>query len=179
VTERLGATALAGWLNDTGRRSRHGRLWSNQTVLRVLRNPVYLGTISHAGHTYDGKHEPIIGTDLHARAQALLDQRGAAATVAAPTVSEYLLTGKMRCTSCGGAYIGAGAHGRTGYYRYYVCRTRQAKGTHGCHGPRIPADLLQTAILDALLASYSDTDLLLDAARSPRRDRGRPATARR
>ncbi|MHB8669907.1 MAG: recombinase family protein [Acidimicrobiales bacterium] len=164
VDERLGASALAGWLNDTGRRSRLGGLWSNQTVLRVLRNPVYLGKIAHGDQLYDAKHDPIIDTHLHARVQALLDERAAASAMTAPSASEYLLTGKLRCTACHGAYVGAGAHGRGGYYRYYVCRTRQAKGTHGCHGPRIVADQLETAVLDALVATYAATDLLLEAA---------------
>jgi site-specific DNA recombinase len=47
VEERYGATALADWLNHNGQRSRYDRLWSNQTVLRVLSNPVYLGKIAH------------------------------------------------------------------------------------------------------------------------------------
>lgn len=117
VEERYGATALANWLNDTGQRSRYDRLWSDQTVLRVLRNPVYLGKIAHGEDLHDGKHEAIVDESVFASAQKLLDGRAAESTTIRPTTSEYLLSGKLRCQSCGGSFVGAGAHGRNGYYR--------------------------------------------------------------
>ena len=156
VEERYGATALAHWLNNTGQRSRQGGLWSNQGVLRVLRNPVYLGKIAHGDDLHDGKHEPILDDGVYARAQLLLDERAAASTSIRPTTSEYLLSGLLRCEACRGAYVGAGAHGRNGFYRYYVCRTRQAKGARACAGPRIPADDLEDAIAIALVDTYDD-----------------------
>ncbi|MGH9074832.1 MAG: recombinase family protein, partial [Acidimicrobiales bacterium] len=154
--ERLGATALANWLNDTGRRSRGGRLWSNQMVLRVLRNPVYLGKISHGDDLHEGKHGAIVDEAAFARAQALLDERAAESTKVRPTTSAYLLSGLLRCQACQGAYVGAGAHGRNGFYRYYVCRTRQAKGPRACPGKRIPADDLEAAVTGSLLQTYGD-----------------------
>jgi hypothetical protein len=96
VDERLGATALANRLNDTGQRNRNDRLWSNQTVLRVLRNPVYIGKISHGDDLYDGKHNPVIHPDVFANDQ-LLAERAAESATLAPTLSEYLLSGKLRC----------------------------------------------------------------------------------
>ncbi|MGH9055769.1 MAG: recombinase zinc beta ribbon domain-containing protein [Acidimicrobiales bacterium] len=133
-------------------------------MLRVLRNPVYLGKIAHGDELHEGKHEAILDETIFASAQQLLDERAAESTTIRPTTSEYLLSGKLRCQSCGGAYIGAGAHGSNGFYRYYVCRTRQAKGARACTAPRVPADDLEDAITAALLATYSDYDLLQRAA---------------
>jgi len=135
--ERSGAPGLAHWLNDTGRRSRRCRLWSTQTVLRVLRNPVYVGKIVHGEDLHEGKHEPILDKATFARAQLLLQAGSAESPAVRPNSSDYLLSGLLRCTACHGAYVGAGAHGRGGFYRYYVCRTGQAKGAHACAGPRI------------------------------------------
>ena len=56
---------------------------------------------------------------------------------------------RRQAQSCGGAYIGAGAHGRNGFYRYYLCRTRQAKGARACTAPRVPEVV---AALSELLA---------------------------
>ncbi len=39
VTERLGATLIAGWLNETGRRTNYGNLWTAKGVPALLRNP--------------------------------------------------------------------------------------------------------------------------------------------
>jgi site-specific DNA recombinase len=124
-------------------------------VLRVIRNPVYIGKITHGIEIYDGKHEPIVDGDVFARAQVLLEERSADAAVIAPTTSEYLLSGLLRCQACRGAYVGAGAHGRSGFYRYYVCRTRQAKGARACSGQRVPADDLEAAVGANLLEAFT------------------------
>ena len=161
--EHLGATGLANRLNGAGLRNRGDRLWSNQTVLRVLRNPVYVGKISHGDEIYDGKHPSIIDDDLFARAEALLDERAALVENRAPNTSGYLLTGMLRCRACGGAYFGAGTKGRNGFYRYYACRNRQTKGTYGCRSGRIPAEDLETAVIDDLLRTLSRSDLFEQA----------------
>jgi site-specific DNA recombinase len=128
VDERLGAKAIANWLNDTGRRTRSGNLWTGQAALRLLRNPVYLGKIRHDETTHDGKHDAILDDEVFEQAQDLLDEQAAEAVDRA-AASDYLLSGLTRCTTCcGGAYIGAGAQGKNRYYRYYVCRSRQTKG---------------------------------------------------
>ncbi len=162
--ERLGAASVAHWLNDSGHRSRHDRLWTNQTVLRVLRNPVYIGKIAHGDDLHDGKHEAIIEDRIFARTQKVLDERAATSATVRPTTSPYLLSGKLRCQVCGGAYVGTGAHGRNGFYRYYVCRTRQKTGGRGCSSQRLPADDLEGAITEALVSTYADYDLLAQAA---------------
>ena len=91
-----------------------------------------LGKIAHGDDLHDGKHEAIIDDErLRPDAQKLLDERAAESTTIRPTTSAYLLSGKLRCQSCGGSFVGAGAHGRNGYYRYYVCRTRQKPRVHG------------------------------------------------
>ena len=161
--EHLGATGLANRLNSAGLRNRGDRLWSNQTVLRVLRNSVYVGKISHGDEVYDGKHPSIVDGDLFARARALLDERAALVANRAPNTSEYLLTGMLRCRACGGAYFGAGTKGRNGFYRYYACRNRQTKGTYGCQRTRIPAEDLEAAVIDDLIRTLSRSDLFEQA----------------
>ena len=158
VTERLGATAIANWLNDTGRRTKYGSLWSGQTVLRMLRNPVYIGKISHDDATHDGKHDAILDPAVFEQAQQILDER-AGDRPQLMSKSDYLLSGLTRCTSCHGAYVGISANGRLGRYRYYACRSRQAKGKRACPAERVRADGLETAVIDAVLDTYANIDL--------------------
>ena len=153
----------ANRLNGAGLRNRGDRLWSNQTVLRVLRNPVYVGKISHGDEVYEGKHPSIIEGDLFARARALLDERAALVENRAPNTSDYLLTGMLRCRACGGAYFRAGTKGRNGFYRYYACRNRQTKGIYGCRSTRIPAETLEAAVIDDLIRTLSRSDLFEQA----------------
>lgn len=163
IDERLRATAISNWLNETGRRTRQGRLWSNQRVLRILSNPVYIGKIRHGEAIHEGKHPAIISDDLFERAQHRSDPPVYETAIDAPEESDYLLSGLVRCQGCGGAYIGAGAHGRSAFYRYYVCRARQVRGARACDGPRLPADDLEEATLRSLLATYEDLDLFEEA----------------
>jgi site-specific DNA recombinase len=66
----------------------------------------------------------------------------------------------VRCTRCGQRYIGNAAHGKTGKrYRYYTCYSRQRYGTSTCSADRLPADQLERAVLNALLATYRRADL--------------------
>jgi len=164
VDEHCGAPSLAHWLNDTGQRSRRDRLWSTQTVLRVLRNPVYLGKIAHGEDVHDGKHKAILDKQTFNQAQQLLGQRSTGTAAVVPNTSDYLLSGLLRCTACHGAYIGVGAHGRGGFYRYYICRTAHAKGAPACPGPRIPAPTLEDAITTALIDTYDNSQLFEQAA---------------
>ena len=161
--EHLGATSLANRLNGAGLRNRGDRLWRNQTVLRVLRNPVNVGNISQGDEVYDGKHPSVIDDDLFARAQTLIDERAATVENRAPNTSEYLLTGMLRCRACGGAHFGAGSKGRNGFYRCYACRNRQTKGTYACQSTRVPAEDLETAAVDDLLRTVARSDLFEQA----------------
>lgn len=181
VDEHLGAKAIANWLNDTGRRTRTGNLWTGQAVLRLLRNPVYLGKIRHDDVTHDGKHDAILDTDRFEQAQKLLDDQAAEAADRA-AASDYLLSGLTRCTSCGGAYIGAGAQGKNRYYRYYVCRSQQTKGQRACCSQRVPAEDLENGVIDALLDTYCDLDQFEQGLRhrhgpAPRRPAQAPTRA--
>jgi len=138
-------------------------VWSLQGVLHVLRNSVHIGKIAHGEELYEGKHEAIVDAGVFAQAQLILSERAEVA-VARPNSSDYLLSGKLRCRSCEGAYVGAGAHGRSGFYRYYVCRTRQAKGPGACRAEQVPADDLENAVSAALVTIYSDYDFIKQAA---------------
>ena len=166
ANDHLGAKAIAVRFNEAGKRSRYERLWTNQTILRVIRNTVYIGKIAHGDDVHDGKHEPIVDADLFDRAQALLAHRAAQATKIPSTLSTYALGGKTVCFVCHGAYVGAGAGNGRRFYRYYACRKQQVSGRHGCGNLRIPADPLEDKVLEQLLDIMSDYDFFEEAARA-------------
>ena|SRR5680860_573373 len=124
----------------------------------MLRNPVYIGKISHDDTTHDGKHDAILDPAVFDQAQQILDER-VGDRPQLMSKSDYLLSGLTRCTSCQGAYVGISANGRLGRYRYYACRSRQAKGKRACPAERVRADALERAVIDALLDAYNDIDL--------------------
>ncbi|MEQ4724430.1 zinc ribbon domain-containing protein [Nonomuraea sp. B19D2] len=85
------------------------------------------------------------------------------------TESDCLLSGLIRCQHCGKARIGAATHGWTERYRYHVGLSRQRFSKATCAADRIPADQAEGGILDALPASYEDSNLVIRAAEAAAR----------
>lgn len=126
-------------------------------LYRILRNPVYIGQISHKGQVYPGNHPAIIDLPLWQQVQERLEANRQGHKTRTTTQSRYLLTGLVFDAE-GNRFTGS--HSRKNgsrSYRYYVQQTEA--------GPpmRIPApDLEQTAV--QVLIRYLDegTELLAD-----------------
>jgi len=162
--DRLGGKTVARALNARGHRTTTGRTWSAHQVLRVLSNRVYLGELTFRSITATGSHPAIIDDTVFDQAQRILAARGEDYAKRAASGSDYLLTGLMRCPSCGKAMIGTRAHGRSRAYRYYTCFTRARYDTKRCASSRLDADAIEHAVLGALAAFYRDQhDLIADA----------------
>ncbi|HEV2413347.1 MAG TPA: recombinase family protein [Candidatus Dormibacteraeota bacterium] len=161
--KRLGARGAANYLSNHGYRSRSGQLWSHVSVLNVLRNPAYMGKIAFRDVQYDAPHAALIESDVFAKAQRLLRQRGEDASTRRSNTTEFLLSGLVVCAACGRRYIGTAAHGRNTRYRYYTCFSRNRHGRQGCRSDVLRADLLDQAVLESLLATYADTDVVTAA----------------
>jgi site-specific DNA recombinase len=159
ANQRLGARAIAMQLNAQGHRSRMGRLWGHTTVLTVLRNRAYLGELHFRGAYHPAPHPPLVDRAVFDTAQALLEERGEAHSKRASNSSEYLLAGRVVCQQCGKHFVGNAATGNRYRYRYYTCYSRLRYGTRACSSERLPAEQLDHAVLDALLAAYQHSDL--------------------
>ncbi len=158
--KRLGARGVANYLSNHGYRSRPGQLWSHVSVLNVLRNPAYVGKIAFRDVQYDAPHAALIEPDVFAKAQRLLRQRGEDASTRRSNTTEFLLSGLVVCAACGRRYVGTAAHGRNTRYRYYTCFSRNRHGKQGCRSDVLRADLLDQAVLESLLATYADTEVV-------------------
>lgn len=60
----------------------------------------------------------------------------------------YILTGLLRCGTCGGALVGATSHGSQSVHRYYGHTVTGAK--HGCAIQRVAADAIEEAVISHL-----------------------------
>jgi site-specific DNA recombinase len=162
--ERVGARVIANLLNERGHRTATSGRWSAHQVLRILSNRVYLGELSFRGSTMSGCHPPVMDANTFAEAQRILATRGENHAKRAASGSDYLLTGLIRCQSCGSAMLGTRAHGKTKTYRYYSCYRRTRYDTAACGAQRIDADGIEDAVTDALASFYrSQHALIADA----------------
>lgn len=78
-TSVMTAVREAGYCSSVklsrGGLARGGTPMSPGTVYGILRNPIYVGQIRGHGTTYQGVHEPLIGQEIWAAAQALSEER--------------------------------------------------------------------------------------------------------
>ncbi len=164
VSKRLGARAIANWLNERGHRTKCGRPWSHTSVLTVLANRTYLGQVYFRDTWHDAPHPPLVDAGVFATAQEVRIGRGEDRSKRASTSSAYLLSGLIVCGSCGKRYVGNVARGSQHTYRYYTCFSRQRYGVKTCDSERLPAEELDDKVAEALLDLYERADLFERAA---------------
>ncbi len=131
---------------------RGGRPFQKQQVLRILRNPAYVGTIEWGEARREKSHPSIISDEQFARVSRRLEETvRRRSNFRSSGIRTYTLSGLLRC-SCGSHLVGASYPGRSNTYRYYVCTRQQHEGTGAsCQAPRIPADDLERAVLKRLV----------------------------
>lgn len=145
------------------------RPWTKDTVLRVLRNPLYAGLMQSAGVLFPGEHTAIVSEEDFRLVQTLLGRprEGQTRRVAVPG---YLLRGLIRCGACGGTMSPASTQKGNGEYRYYRCLTRDKKGPLkngpdgpiGCNAKPIPAKAIENFVIERLRGALGNAKLVAD-----------------
>lgn len=144
-------TIAAAW-NTAGVATSRDKAWTHTTVRRLLARPRLAGWRTHhdaivrdaAGRPVRGEWEPILDQDTHDAVQAVFqrDGRGGGRRGA----RRYLLTGVLRCGTCGARMNGTAT--RTGHA--YTCSGEPANHSVTITGPQTEAAVL--ALVRARLA---------------------------
>ena len=161
TTGEVGLVALANELNADGLRTSRGGLWASTRLADILGNRTYIGEIRYKGAWLPGAHSAFIDEAMFATAAALRAKR-TRSDAARRASSDYLLSGVLYC-SCGGAIAGTSSHSKAGRYRYYSCVSSLKTRKRSCPGTRVRADALETQIIDIILNTLADTNLLAEA----------------
>ncbi len=82
------------------------RAWTNTTIRRVLRNPVYIGKVCYGSELFDGIHEPLVDDLDFYKAQEILKRnkelsRRTYEYSTASGKADHLLTNLLYCGDCG------------------------------------------------------------------------------
>jgi len=108
------------WVSSTGRR-RGGAAFDKVTLANLLKNPIYIGKVTHKDKVYDGVHAPIVDVATFQRVQQLLDDNWRGRSSHAEDVQGFLLQALVRCAACGRAMSPHFAWSKGRRYLYYRC----------------------------------------------------------
>lgn len=123
----MGMKSVAGYLNSRNMLTRAGNKWSDNTIMKLLRNKVYCGYLHWSGETHKAHHEPIITEEEFEYTRQLAESRRSASprSVSSP----YIFSRKLKCPSCGNSLVGNSSiityKGKTTKYLNYRCRENQ------------------------------------------------------
>ncbi len=132
-------------LNAEGIPTRNGGRWLKNTVHGMLGNEAYMGTLVWGKRAkskappvrVDGAVPAIVSREEFERVQELLKSRAPKVVHPRRASSPYLLSGLVKCESCGRALTAAEA--KSGKYTYYVCQSLMKRGKEACATPRLNA----------------------------------------
>lgn len=192
VQTTVGPTGVAEQLNNMGYKKKAKRpheveFFTRAFVLKILKNPVYLGHIAYGKTTSEKRkddpesyhrvevedyiltkdvHEAIVSQELWDAAQKKLISMKGKKEKRDPT-HEYILAGLVRCPQCGRVLYGIpGRHQKradgTDYplYYSYVCRPSISERKRGndCHFGQIACQKVEEPLRDILLALTTSED---------------------
>ena len=146
-------------LNAEGIPTTNGKKWLKTTIHTMLANEAYTGAVVWGIKAKD-KAEPVRVENAHPaivskrefqRAKKLLGSRAPKKVNPRRASSPYLLSGLLKCETCGKAMTAAEA--KSGKYTYYVCHSLLKRGSGTCKTPRLNAKTFENLIVDEIRAN--------------------------
>lgn len=135
--------------------------FSRGQLYRILSHPVYLGQIVHREHVYPGQHPAIIERVQWEAVQAILAENRQGNQQQRSVPSASLLAGRVFDVD-GNRLIPSHSRKQTQRYRYYVSEPLvTGRRANALQGIRIPAEELETVVVDRLRSWLADEPALL------------------
>ena len=146
-------------LNAEGIPTTNGKKWLKTTIHTMLDNEAYTGAVVWGTKAKDGAppvrvedaHPAIISKGEFRRVKKLLGSRAPKRMNPRRASSPYLLSGLLRCQTCGKAMTAAEA--KSGKYTYYVCHSLLKRGSGTCKTPRLNAKNFEELIVTKVLVN--------------------------
>ena len=157
-------------LNDEGIASPKGEPWLKTTVHTMLCNEVYAGALVWGAGAKDNappvrveKAFPaVVSKPKFRQVAGLLRSRAPKSVHPRRASTPYLLSGLVKCETCGKALTAHEAKG--GQYTYYVCHSLLKKGRGTCETPRLNSrrfeELIVGNIWENILTESNIRDLV-------------------
>ncbi|GIN73992.1 cassette chromosome recombinase B [Bacillus sp. J14TS2] len=145
----MGGNRLCKFLNEQGYTTRDGNPWQDSSLMKVIKNPIYIGSFLWNDEIIENTHDPIVSKEKYDQAQKVREERRY--TEPWRIAGDYIFSGKLKCANCGRTLTGFKtfytlANGIQVTYKNYRC-LRKKNGT--CTGMKNITELrIEEAFLD-------------------------------
>ena len=146
------------WTNQKGQ-DRGGKLFTKESLFRLLTNIIYIGKINYKGTIYTGEHSRLLETDLWQQVQDTLKHNGRIRERGVHNGNRALLKGLLYCTPCQTGMVHSYTLKNNKRYRYYVCLNAQQRGWASCPTKSLNADEIEAAVVDSIRGMVRDTEI--------------------
>lgn len=152
----LSITDIARRLNDLSYRTRTNQPFIENSVERILKNPIYIGKVkpvrSNLIHgnfketdLIKGLHDAIIPIDIWNQVQERFEKN----KIEKVEHQDYLFSGKLICYKCGAKMYGDWSGSKFRKIKYYSCHNNHR--VNACDAPAIRVDVIDKMIIDSLI----------------------------
>lgn len=179
LTGTMGASRIAHYLNEKGISSKTGGLWSTASILRILKNTFYYGSLSLNYSQLIGDDKvvtsvikesdkiiPLVTKEEHETVQAILKtHNNLKENPPRQYTTSYLFTGLLYCAKCGHKFSSRMWTRERGKkdgtkvvdkYALYYCTA----DTHGVKcSARIKRDIIEPVIVKAIIQKLKTIDI--------------------
>lgn len=148
------------WVTKAGV-ERGGRRFDKATLSLLLKNVLFAGKVKYKREIHAGEHEAIVESQVWQQVQDLLQRNGRSGGAQTRNRHGALLKGLLRCRCCGWAmsHTFSKKDGRVAY-RYYACLTAQKRGYDACPSKSVPAEEIETFVVEQIKAIGRDAALV-------------------
>ncbi len=139
-----------------------GEPFTRGHIYKLLANPIYVGEIVHKGERHAGAHEAIIDRESWDAVQQQLKRNAVVRHINSNAKAPSLLAG-MNFDEDGNRMVPSHASKAGRRYRYYVSKRATGKSPDADTGWRLPAPMIEDAVLNGIRSFLCDRLRLTDA----------------
>jgi site-specific DNA recombinase len=167
------ATALSRELRAQGIRTkalttkkgnqRNGGLMSKSYLYKLLKNPVYVGDISHKGKVFTGQHQGIISRETWDKVRGLMEESPRVRNVSECRQTPALLKGFAACGGCQSIMSPTATRKKGKQYRYYAGSKYLTLKCTDCPIGRVPAAELEQIVVQRIKPLLQTPETIVQA----------------
>ncbi len=146
------------WTTEDGK-VRGGKPFTRGSLHATLTNVLYTGMVDHKGVLYPGEHDRMIDQETWDRVHETLRRNGNDKGATVRNKLGALLRGLLFCVPCGTPMMHTYTMRKSKRYRYYVCYNAQQRGWKNCETKSVPAQAIESAVLDSIRRIGTDPKL--------------------